>query len=117
MQCPELARSEIELLRADGIEPTLDELAELFELAKRVESPFARTNPIASRAPIAVGSSNLRLWPLSLRAEAWLEQHAAKLSTFGAALVGYAAAFGREPGTLESLATWNDIAGAVIGRR
>lgn len=113
MTCPDLARIEIETLRADGIEPTLDELTELIELGRRAECPHGRTNPVASRAPIRAGVDGPRLWPLTLQAEAWIEQHAGKLETLGAALVCYASAIGREPGAFDGLATWRDIGDAV----
>jgi len=113
MHCPEHAEAEILKLREAGIEPTLDELAELFELAKRVEEPFAETNPLASRAPLAVGTSGLYLYPLTLQATAWMELHCEAFADMRILLVCYAAHVGRVPGAFDQLHGYKGILTAI----
>jgi len=113
--CPDITKSEVGMLRQDGIEPTLDELAELIELGRRVHEPPGRTNPLASRAHIRVGVSDLMLPPLSAQAMFWLDGNSEKFATLGAAMVCYAAANGRRECAFDELVTWRDIVARVRG--
>lgn len=70
-RCPEIARGEIEALRAEGIEPTLDELARLMHWGALVECPAGRVGPQPDDAPIEIAGRVL--WPLSMAADAWLD--------------------------------------------
>jgi hypothetical protein len=70
-KCPEIARGEIEALRADGIEPTLDEMARLMHWGALVECPAGRVGPQPEDAPVELAGRVL--WPLSMAADAWLD--------------------------------------------
>ena len=47
-ECPEMAARAIEELRAKNLEPSLNHIASLIELAKRVQEPEHRTFPYLS---------------------------------------------------------------------
>lgn len=113
MPCPSVAKTEIEDLIAQGYPPNLDEIAELIELGNRLELPHGRTNPLASRTPISVGTSGLLLPPLTLQAEMWLELYPEQLRRLGAAMIGFASYHGGNAGAFEKLNTWRAIVEAV----
>jgi hypothetical protein len=67
----DLARAEIDALRAGGVMPTDEEIVELNALAWAVETPEARRH-LSRGVPVQVGSA--WLWPLTLCAADWLER-------------------------------------------
>lgn len=100
--CPDLAKAEIDRLRADSIEPTLDDIAALIHWAKRVERPRAGLSPLLERAPYRVG--NCKLYPLTVQAEEWIELVSEWFpASLSASLVAYAMAHGREEGAFDEL--------------
>ena len=101
-RCPEATRAEIELLQADGITPTLDELAALMHWGALVECPEGRVGPQPEDAPIEVGERIL--WPLTMAADAWLSRVRSFLpAELTAAAYGLAAERGRDAGAFDAL--------------
>jgi len=99
---PDIVAAEIEKLRAAGIEPTLEELAQLLYWGRRVENPAGEVSPLIEDAGIVVGRHVLR--PLSVQAEHWMS---AVQQWMGNRLLPYAYAFaaeaGREVGAFDGL--------------
>ena len=101
-RCPDSTAQEVAALRADGIEPTLDELAAMMHWGALVECPAGRVGPQPEDAPIEVGDRVL--WPLTLAADAWLDMARDWLSPdLLPAAFGLAAERAREPGAFASL--------------
>lgn len=73
LKCPELAKEAVAELRADGIEPTLDDIAELIDAARRVQEPSRRTSPWYEGDPVRVGPNGPTLRPLSIQAGEWFD--------------------------------------------
>ncbi len=71
-RCPDIAQSEIEALRDDGIEVTLDDIVWLASLAYKVEFPGGKSvNPLIHNAPVTVG--NLELYPLTIQGSMFMD--------------------------------------------
>lgn len=88
-----LARAELDDLRAAGIEPTDDEIIRINGLASEVLSPEAR-RCLSRGRPFPAGTA--WLWPLTIAASAWFEDTGCNLRDPHAAL-GYAMAHGDDP--------------------
>jgi len=73
LTCPEMAKSAVEELRAEGIEPTLDDIAGLIHLARAVQEPARRTSPWYEGEPVRVCNEGPTLRPLSIQAEEWFD--------------------------------------------
>jgi len=73
LTCPEIAKEIIASLRADNIEPTLDQIAELIELARRVQEPARKTSPWYEGTPVRAGENGPTLRPLTIQAEEWFD--------------------------------------------
>ena len=69
MPLAELARAEITDLRADGIDPTADEIVWLNELAIEVESPAGRVPYHCAGEPVRMG--NYTMWPFTVASAEW----------------------------------------------
>ena len=67
----DLARAELEDLRAHGIEPTDDEIVEINALAREVETPAVREE-LARGRPFRAG--DVWLWPFTLNAGTWFRR-------------------------------------------
>lgn len=68
-----MAKEAIRELRADGIEPTLDDIAELIDAARKVQEPSRRTSPWYEGDPIRVGPQGPTLRPMTIQAEEWFD--------------------------------------------
>jgi hypothetical protein len=104
----DLARAEIEKLKAKGIEPSPDEIIKINALAHRVITPETRV--LLSRGlPVRVGGAVL--WPLTLCAIEWLNQNQV---TRGDQFdwIGYAMAHGRVDD--ESLTVYGRVAKEAV---
>jgi hypothetical protein len=77
--CPTLAKDEIELLRARGLEPTLDHIAEIIDLARKVQEPEDCTFPYLSHHGVEVGSSGRFFKPMTIGSGLWYEKISMKL--------------------------------------
>jgi hypothetical protein len=86
----DLARAELDALRAAGVTPSDDEIVEINALAADVLSPDTR-RALARGRPFRAGSA--WLWPLTIAAADWFQTVGADLPDPGAAL-GYAMAHG-----------------------
>ena len=86
----DLARAELDDLRAAGVTPSDDEIVEINALAADVLSPETR-RALSRGRPFRAGSS--WLWPLTIAAADWFQTVGAELPDPGAAL-GYAMAHG-----------------------
>jgi hypothetical protein len=103
-ECPAIAAAEIERLRSNGIQPTLDEMAWLMSLGERVESPPAATNPLLGAVPVVAGCEPF--FRLTCQARWWLSL--AREWFAGVAIahaLGYAYRHGRTPGAFDALVT------------
>lgn len=110
--CPDITRAEVAKLREAGIEPTLDELAELVLLGKRVENP--RCNLPVTVEPEPLYLADRVLWPLTLQAEEWLAVMGPQFAGVpGLCAVCYAAEHSRETGAFSELYTIGAAAEAV----
>lgn len=67
---PDLAVAELDALRNDGAEPTWQEVADVIALCRRIQSPEVRLM-VAKGLPVRIGGA--KLWPLTIRAAAWLD--------------------------------------------
>lgn len=114
IECPDITQDEVSRLRSRGIEPSLNELAELIEWGRRVERPPLRTNPLLARAPVAVGCSGLLLPPLTVQAELWMD-HALQWFTSRTHVyaIAMAAAIGNKAGAFDGLYRQADGVAAV----
>jgi hypothetical protein len=103
--CPELAREIIGALRADGIEPTLDQIAELIHLARKVQEPSRRTSPWYEGDPVRAGESGPTLRPLTIQAEEWFDWAVSEFTDdkWRGLAFCYAAQNGRAPGAFDDL--------------
>lgn len=111
-RCPTSTAAEVELLRADDIEPTLDELARMFHWGSLVECPAGRVGPQPEDAPVEVGERIL--WPLTMAADAWLDTARQWIpDTLIPAAYGLAAERGRDPGAFDALRTRRAALAAV----
>ncbi len=107
------ANAELASLRADGVNPTDEEIAWLANLGDRITHPNHRTlNPLVAGAPVVAGCEVL--WPLTNQASWWLDLTAGwfsgEMDLFG---VAYAMAKGRERGAFDSLTTRRAAVDAV----
>lgn len=98
-ECPQLAADAIQGLEDQGLHPSLDDISELIELAKRVEKPDHQTDYTLSYAGVRVGNSHHFLRPLSIKAGIWFDFIMDRLSSHESVL---ACAFAMERGHLES---------------
>ena len=73
ISCPEMAARAIEELRAKNLEPTLDQIASLIELARRVQEPEYRTFPWLSYHGIRAGNSCHVFRPLTIKSGMWFD--------------------------------------------
>ncbi|MGB1650253.1 MAG: hypothetical protein ACPHEP_04445 [Acidimicrobiales bacterium] len=71
--CPDMAADAINRLREKGLEPSLDHIATLIELAKRIQEPSYRTFPWLSYHGVQVGESSRRLRPLTIKSGIWFD--------------------------------------------
>ena len=113
--CPILARDAVERLQEQGLNPSLDHIAELIELARRVQEPAARIWPYLTHTGIYAAGHRFR--PLSIKAELWFDWF---LDNFDSEILqtyafAYASEFGHLPET--DFAEITDIRSAktVIG--
>ena len=86
----DLARAELEDLRAHGVEPTDDEIVEINALAREVETPAVREE-LARGRPFRAG--DVWLWPFTLAAGDWFRRVGSDMGNPRAALA-YALAHG-----------------------
>ena len=109
--CPDVSKAEITSLRSDGIEPTLDDIAQLIALGREVE---ARDGFCASVFDVPVMCRDAELYPITLQAERWLAKvrpimgDSAYLHS-----IGYACAVGRNPCAFRSVSTAKNAIDAV----
>ena len=104
-------------LRAQGIEPTADEIILLYEVGKGVLAPPGLTPAALMDLPVLAG--NVWLYRLSIGAQMWLE-HVALPILDGAAdsrhyvlAEAYAAAHARDPSTLVVCTTFEALWGGI----
>ena len=107
----ELAKAEIESLRADGVDLTPAEIIEINALGWAVESPETR-RLLARGAPVAVGG--VYLWPRSLYAEDWFDRVGCHLDGHESYALGYAMAHQYDEG--EPLAIDGRMAEKTVSR-
>lgn len=74
----QIAKREIENLRCDGIEPTLEEIVWLNDLGLKVENPATMVKVAAGR-PVRCGGA--WLWPFTIQSGEWFDTHATRLFT------------------------------------
>lgn len=93
----EIAQAEIERLKADGIECTLEEIVWLNDLGRKVESPAGRVDYALAGFPIRCG--NLVLWPFSIASGNWFDAVCKMFKTEAMQLycLGFAFANARNP--------------------
>jgi hypothetical protein len=110
----ELAITEIQELRAAGIEPTLDEVVWINDLAREVDNPYGGENRRHAGKPSKAG--NVWLWPFTIQARIWYQQAVewfdGSLELQGDALA-FALAHGREAGAFVHLAGYKSAKKAV----
>jgi hypothetical protein len=91
----QIAKKEIEDLRSQGIEPTLEEIIWLNDLGLKVENP-AKAIKVAAGSPVQCGGK--WLWPFTIQSGAWFDNYAVKLFTSADMLIwclGFALNLGR----------------------
>lgn len=69
--CPDIAKGEIADLRAKGLEPSLDQIATLINLARKIAEPDYRTAEYLSHVGMRAGDSQHVLRPLTIRSGIW----------------------------------------------
>lgn len=74
-----MARQAIESLRDKNLEPTLDHISIIIELARRIEEPSYRTFPWLSHVGVQIGDSSRRLRPLTIKSGCWYDHASEKL--------------------------------------
>lgn len=115
-ECPAVARAEIERLQAKGISLTLDDLAWLMSLGRRVEHPDRYVSPLLAAVPVVAGSEPF--YPLTNQAAWWLAIAAPWFGGNGLChVLGYAHRHARLPGHFEALCTPKAAAEAVLSWR
>lgn len=94
-----MASDAIESMRREGLEPDLDQIAELIELARRVQEPEHRTWPFLSYEGVRAGTSGHILKPLTIKSGRWHDFIVDKISDYWQI---YACAYAMEFGHDES---------------
>lgn len=102
-----MAKEAVEELRADGIEPTLDDITDLIDAARKVQEPSRRTSPWYEGDPVRVGPNGPTLRPLSIQAEEWFDFVVSVLANdkLRAAAFCYASEHGATAGAFDGLWT------------
>ena len=71
--CPDMAADAINRLREKGLEPTLDHIATLIELARRIQEPETKTYTWMSYVGVQVGVSRRRFRPVTIKSGMWFD--------------------------------------------
>jgi hypothetical protein len=111
------ARAEIDVLLADGIQPSAEEIVRLNALAWEVESPQCRMD-LSRGVPVECGGA--WLWPLTIAAHDWFERVGSKFWRYSVKrlALAYAMAHGRsENGELDATGRAAATAVKAWGRR
>ena len=102
-----VAKNGIDRLRAQGIEPDLDDVITLNDLGRSLERPEGLPSLSVLGNPVVAG--NAVLWPWSIGAERWYNQRAASwfscFPDFTILALAYSHAMARNPGFLASIIT------------
>jgi len=104
VKCPEITAAEVSKMKAEGINPTLDELTMLILTGRIVENPKAPVIPSVGVPPVAV-CDGVVLWPATLQGEFW-HAYASTLWTSTADVVkgfAYSLCHGRIPSHFDGL--------------
>jgi hypothetical protein len=104
VNCPDIARAQIERMEAEGIKLTLDNLTTLILTARAVENPRPPMIPGITVPPVAV-CDGVVMWPATLQAALWY-RHAQGFWAKTDELVmayAYALVHGREAGHFDGL--------------
>ena len=100
-----------ELRERFHIEPTLDDILWLHDLAKRVMRPGGAPHAGLAGAPVRVG--NLTLWPMTIGAGEWFATVGLPLceakNAMGIYVTAYAMACARQPEVLLPIASWSQL--------
>ena len=73
LACPSNAAEAINELRAEGLNPSLDNLALLIELGRRVQNPPHRTQQYLEGVGVRAGTRGPRFLPLSIEGGLWFD--------------------------------------------
>jgi len=102
-----VAKNGLDRLRAQGIEPDLDDVIALNDLGRRLERPEG--SPALSVLGNPVTAGNAVLWPCTIGAERWYRQRAepwfSKLRDYQTFALAYSHAMSMNPGFLASIIT------------
>lgn len=90
-----MARDAIESMQADGLQPTLDHISELIDLARKIQEPEHRTWQYLSYEGIRAGSSHHILRPFTIKSGRWFDFISDKISNH---LLMFACAYAMEKG-------------------
>lgn len=80
LQCPSNTVDAIEKMRSAGLNPTLDHIALLIELGRRVQNPPHRTQGYLEGVGVRAGTRGPRLLPLSIEGGLWFDWATSALS-------------------------------------
>jgi hypothetical protein len=80
LECPTNAAEAIEELKAEGLDLTLDHIALLIELGRRVQNPPHRTQHYLEGVGVRAGTRGPRLLPLSIEGGLWFDWATKSLS-------------------------------------
>jgi hypothetical protein len=113
----QIAESEITAIRAEGIEPTVDEIVWLNDLGRTVENPSGRTDYALAGYPVRCG--DVTLWPFSIASGTWFDDVACALFKTDAMqfwCLAYALANARNPDVeWEALNEYDTVRSVVNG--
>lgn len=111
LTCPEIVKETVSELRAKAIFPTLDQLAMLMELGRRIQEPSLRTCPYLEGEAIRAGDEGPLLRPLTIAGEYWFDQVCSVTESdhYRGIAFCYASENGRKPGAFDGLDTPKNI--------
>ena len=104
LDCPTNAAEAIEELRAEGLNLTLDHIALLIELGRRVQNPPHRTQHYLEGVGVRAGARGPRLLPLSIEGGLWFDWASSALSSDDE--ITFALTFASDP---ENAGSFNDL--------
>lgn len=108
-----LAVNAVEELRAKGVDPCVDDVVWLHELARECMAPCGQIHPGMTGAPVRVG--NVTLWPFTIGSADWFISVACPLVSgeWQTYALAYALANARDTSALELLTDYATIKGTL----
>ena len=110
----ELASAEVEDLRAEGIEPTIEEIILLNDLARQVDDPDG-VSSVAAGLPARAGS--VVLWPLTIAGDVFFDRWVDRIDSddrFSVYFLAFVLAHGRTAGAFDLLTDYSSVRSAVL---